>query len=222
METLLVLGTGTDVGKTYAACCIATQLRRSDPLAAVRALKPVESGVEASRQARDAAALAAAAGHPYVAPAHAFEEPLSPHLLARRSGLTLTPAALARWVKTESVGASWLIIETAGGAFSPLSPDACNADLHPALRAVGLKPTTVLIASNRLGVLHDVLATQRALEPLQAAAELIVLSTVTNAADPSALSNAEELKLLQPQPVIELSHGAQPPSLLAALRALRR
>ncbi len=218
MEAIVVLGTGTDVGKTWVSCALAAQLRDAVGAGAVRALKPVESGLDAATQASDAAALAAAAGHAYVHPAHCFAEPLSPHQLARELGASLDVTQLAVWAIAHSSGARWLVLETAGGAFSPLSERGCNADLVPALRGRGVDVYPILVANNRLGVLHDVAACQRALAPLQTEAALIVLNSPSATQDQSARFNATELRLLQLKPVLEFPYAADPPpNLLQAL-----
>jgi len=67
---VVILGTGTDVGKTYVTACLARGLRMRGGHS-VLALKPVESGVERGMTG-DAGIIAAAAAHPRCVFALAF------------------------------------------------------------------------------------------------------------------------------------------------------
>lgn len=183
---VVVLGTGTDVGKTYFTSQLASALASRT---SVLALKPVESGV-APGETGDAGAIALAAGHPPALSPWRFARGVSPHLAAREQGVTLSPPALAAWVAREEARshAAVTLIETAGGAFSPLALGATNADL-----ALALEPALwLLVAPDALGVLHDVTATLRA---LPRAPDALVLCSA-RAADASTGSNAAELTRL--------------------------
>jgi dethiobiotin synthetase len=183
---VVILGTGTDVGKTYVTACLARALSASHR---VLALKPIESGVELG-ELGDAGSIAAAARHaPRLSPWR-LRRPVSPHLAAREQGLTLALDDVSRWVADQERGTphDWCVVETAGGAFSPLAPGVTNADLAEALRPA----LWVLVAPDRLGVLHDVTATLRA---LPRAPDTVLLSG-SRPTDPSSGTNAEELTRL--------------------------
>ena len=79
---IVVVGTGTEVGKTHVACALLHALgaRKEEAIG----LKPVETGVDGSRG--DAWRLGSVAGMPAVTQRYAFGEPVSPHLAARRAG----------------------------------------------------------------------------------------------------------------------------------------
>ncbi|HYP88088.1 MAG TPA: dethiobiotin synthase [Polyangiaceae bacterium] len=190
---VVILGTGTDVGKTYVTCCLAQSLRA---YGSVQALKPVESGVDAATSG-DAGAIAAAAGHaPSLSPWR-LRRGVSPHLAAREQGLTLDLAEIVAWIADEErrSPAHLTLIETAGGAFSPLAPGVCNVDL-----AAALSPALwLLVAPDALGVLHDVTATLRA---LPRAPDAVVLSGA-RPSDASTGSNAAELSRLGIVEVLE-------------------
>ncbi|MGE0326455.1 MAG: ATP-dependent dethiobiotin synthetase BioD [Polyangiaceae bacterium] len=212
MEALVVLGTGTEIGKTY----VSRQL--ASAWTGCCALKPVETGV--TEQAQDAAALSSAAGHGYTPPLYAFERPVSPHLEARRTSCEIELSKLSAWVQTTAakLTRSRVLVESAGGAFSPLGPRTFNADLAETFRRA-FNCRVLLVAPDRLGVLHDVLATQRALAAHSQAADAIILSQ-PSAAERHDLGNATELRALQGAPVFEVAHGApSPPTLLAYLEA---
>lgn len=180
---IVVLGTGTGVGKSYVAVAVARALHGSGT---VRGLKPVESGCDPL--AADAAALAEASNvRTPPKPALALRAPVSPHLAARMEGQRIELATLVAWVDAFE-RTDFIVIESAGGAFSPLNDDQCNADL-----AERLAPDAVLlVAPDRLGVLHDVRACSLALERYALPPPTVVLSAPA-APDPSTGTNAREL-----------------------------
>jgi len=191
---VVVLGTGTDVGKTYVTSCLVRGLRAR---ASVVALKPVESGVEASATG-DAGTIALAAGHSPRLSIWRFPRPVSPHLGARERGLPLDVTEVAGWVAQQEAdaGAAVSVVELAGGAFSPLGHGVTNVDL-----ALALDPALwLLVAPDSLGVLHDVTATLRALPRRP---DALVLSGA-RPPDQSTGSNAQELVELAISPVLEL------------------
>jgi dethiobiotin synthetase len=182
---VVILGTGTDVGKTYVTAALARGLRRHG---SVLALKPIESGTVAGGTG-DAGTIAAAAGHSPRLSRWRFPRPVSPHLAAREAGQAIDLAEVATWVNAEaSASDAWVLVELAGGAFSPLGPGLTNVDL-----ALALGPAVwLLVAPDSLGVLHDVTATLRALpRPPDA-----VLLSGARPADQSTGSNAAELARL--------------------------
>lgn len=191
---IVILGTGTDVGKTYVTACIARGLSES---VSVLALKPIESGAPAGI-AGDAGTIAAAAGHaPRLSPWR-FPSPVSPHLAAREHGATLETASVAAWVAEQEAVAQPTIslVELAGGVFSPLGPGVTNEDL-----ALALEPALwLLVAPDALGVLHDVTATLRA---MRRAPDAVLLSGARKA-DQSTGSNARELSRLGIAQVLEV------------------
>lgn len=184
---LVVLGTGTDVGKTYVTALLAVGLARR---ARVLALKPIESGV-APGVAGDAGVLAEKAGHPAILSSWRFPRGVSPHLASRDQGITIDVAQVAAWVEARERehAPAITLIESAGGALSPLAAGVSNVEL-----ALAVQPAVwVLVASDSLGVLHDISATLRALPRRP---DAVVLSSA-RAPDASTGSNAVELRRLQ-------------------------
>lgn len=186
---VVVLGTGTNVGKTYVTARLAAALSNTSR---VLALKPVESGVT-DEDATDAATIAKGAGHPAVASPWRFAQPVSPHLAARESGAVLSVPEIANWIFTAErrYQPDFTLVETAGGVFSPLSPVATNADLASVLES----SLWLLVAPDSLGVLHDVTATLRALGAGYRRPDAVVLSSA-RAPDTSSGTNAAELAKL--------------------------
>jgi dethiobiotin synthetase len=170
-------------------------------------LKPIESGVDHSTavSTSDAAQLSKAGlARPEREGAfYAFPDAISPHLAARRAGVRIELNQISDWVAREEAGmahhalshmahaASWTLIETAGGVFSPLSESATNFEL-----ALALGPAVwILVAANALGVLHDVSATLHAMQARRRAPDHVLLSCAREA-DASTASNAHELAAL--------------------------
>lgn len=213
MLRIVVLGVGTQIGKTWVAAALA---RSAGPSASI-ALKPIETGCTPIAPP-DAIALAEAAGHPLVPPRYTFTAPVTPWLAAESAGETIDLKRVADWIQQHSsrrgiaLHATTCIVETAGGVFSPVTLDETNLDL-----AGLLDPALwLLVAPNRLGVLHDVRATVEAMRALHRAPDLIVLNdhaATTGASDASTTTNLSLLRRLHPDlPILGVSTAA-PPSL---------
>ena len=207
MPRVVILGCGTNVGKTRVGVALLRELKaRSCPCLG---LKPIESGIPSDREHRsgppagsDAAQLAAAGSvDPAVRhPLHALPAPVSPHLAARSVGIALQIGEVTGWVRqaeaaltthVSSPGASFTVIETAGGVFTPLSMSASNFDLARALEPA----IWVLVAADALGVLHDVSATLQAMTARGRPPDHLLLSSA-RAPDASTGTNALELATL--------------------------
>lgn len=148
----MVAGTGTEVGKTWWACRLASHLRAAN--VAVAARKPAQSFASGDDPAsRDAALLAAATGqHPdEVCPPHrSYAVAMAPPMAA--AALGHPPFAIAdlvdelRWPLGTAVG----LVETAGGVRSPLAADGDNVSLIDALAPA----LVLLVAHAGLGTIN--------------------------------------------------------------------
>lgn len=192
---VIVLGTGTDVGKTYVTACLARGLAEHR---SVLALKPIESGVDPHAPG-DAGTIAAAAGHAPLLSRWRFEAAVSPHLAARMAGTSIDLAHVAQWVADQErfETPEVTIVELAGGALSPLAADVTNVELALALGSA----VWLLVAPDSLGVLHDLTATLRCLpRPPDAVvlsrARPVDASTGTNALELQRLGIAEVLEVI--------------------------
>jgi dethiobiotin synthetase len=127
--TLVIVGTGTDVGKTVVAAVVLARYGAELPLAY---WKPVATG---ARDGRDAATVEALAGDrvEILPESYLFPEPLSPHLAARLAGARIDPARLlADFDRHRAAGGRALVIETAGGLLVPLLEGGAAAAAGPA------------------------------------------------------------------------------------------
>jgi dethiobiotin synthetase len=184
-----VVATGTEVGKTHVACALLASLRSAG--APCVGLKPIESGLSPAHVS-DAARLAEASASEVIEPLYGFVEAVSPHLAARREGRGIDVEACVRWARQRAAG--WTVVETAGGLLSPLSPTATNLTLVEALQP----DAVVVVAPDRLGVLHDVSAVMLALASIASRRRVIVVMSATADAEPDASmgTNAAEVVTL--------------------------
>ncbi len=147
MPGLFVTGTDTDVGKTAVAAAIARQLVAEGRRVGV--YKPVASGV--TTMASDAGRLWEAAGRPLtveqVCP-QAFAAPLSPPRAARAEGRGVDEALLRAGVEPWHAASDIVIVEGAGGLFSPAGDRSLNIDL-----ARDLALPLVIVDAARLGAI---------------------------------------------------------------------
>jgi dethiobiotin synthetase len=216
----VLLGTGTDVGKTWVAESLLRLLAsRRIPAAG---LKPIETGCEPSASGEprqgDAARLEAAsfdARHPRPHPRYAFVPPVTPSLAARRARTAIDAVALAAWVKSARRASSdapiCCVIESAGGAFSPVTDELSNRDLATHFGDA----EWILVAPDRLGVLHDLRATLLAMIAAGRSPDWIVLNAPERA-DASSGTNAQELQRMGIQiPILRVARNE--PSALVAL-----
>lgn len=151
-DIVLVTGTDTGVGKTVTTAAVAASLHARG--LRVRALKPVQTGVDPGSDS-DADLIARAAGHPPLVMA-SLAEPLSPHLALERAGLSLGRDEMLAWVGANR--GEITLVEGAGGWEVPLCRDFTVADMAAALGA-----RVLLVAQNRLGVLNHACLTARAI-----------------------------------------------------------
>jgi dethiobiotin synthetase len=200
---LFIAGTDTDVGKTYVTALIARELCASGRRVGV--YKPVASGcseVDDRLVSDDAVQLWEAAGRPgdleRVCPQR-FAAPLAPPQAARAEGREvdshLLRSGLDYWRERSEI----VLVEGAGGLLSPVTDEDYVADL-----AEEFGWPTIVVARNALGTINHTLsalvvaATFR--ESLQVAG--VVLNNCLATPDPSAATNADELRRRCMPPVL--------------------
>ncbi|MEO1617948.1 MAG: dethiobiotin synthase [Planctomycetota bacterium] len=196
MKIYFVAGTGTDVGKTYVTASLIRGWRRSGRR--VGAYKPVASGCrriadETLLQSEDADALYEALGgefnHQLICPQR-FVAAVAPDEAARREGRVVDEVQLNEGVDAWQPHCDTLLIEGAGGLFSPIADSMLNFDLLKALPTAEL----LLVAPNRLGVIHDVIATVRAAQAEERLVQRLYLSSADVNDDESSSSNAKQIE----------------------------
>ena len=166
---LFITGTDTDVGKTAVAVTILQQWvsQQID----CRAYKPVASGVQSSPS--DIDRLWCASGNAGtlddVFP-QAFQLPVAPEQAAAAEGSKVDDTLLRQGL-CPHMHADVVLIEGAGGLFSPLSHQTLNADL-----ARDFQIPVVIVDSSRLGAIGRTLTTVTAAESVGLTVSAVVLS----------------------------------------------
>ncbi|CAI1749370.1 dethiobiotin synthase [Serratia proteamaculans] len=204
-----VTGTDTEVGKTVAS----SALLQAANLAGYRTAgyKPVASGSEMTAEGlRNGDALALQANsavvlnyqqvNPYV-----FAEPTSPHIVSADEGRPIELAQLSAGLRHLEQRADWVLIEGAGGWFTPLSEQYTFADWVqqeqlPVILVVGIK----------LGCINHALLTVQAIQQ----AGLSLVGWIANDVSEPGRRHQEYLTTLRrmlPAPWLgEIPHLAEP------------
>lgn len=202
MRGIFVTGTDTDVGKTFVATLLAAQLTR-DGLKVIPK-KPVESGcknINGELIPSDASALKLAAAYDgdlsEVCP-YRFEAALSPVRAARMENKSVTTEDLIHTCKYN--GDDFVLVEGAGGFYSPLAEDGLNADLAEALQL-----PVLLVANDRLGCINQILLTAEAISHrgLKLAAVILNAKDQQNNLD---MNNTEDLSEHIDAPIFSFAH----------------
>jgi dethiobiotin synthetase len=219
MPGYFITATDTDVGKTWVTAALARTLVAAGQRVGV--YKPVASGCMLNPCGQtlsdDAQALWEAAGRPLtlhdVCPQR-FLAPLAPPLAAAEEGIAINEELLVQGLQSWREASDVVLVEGAGGLLSPLSANWNSLDLA---RAMNLP--LLIVAANRVGVMHQVLALLHAARAL--APDVAIAGIVLNhprprdeRRDPSQRSNLAELqKVLGKQgwevPLYELEHGEE-------------
>jgi dethiobiotin synthetase len=167
-RTLLITGTGTEIGKTFVTAELVRQLRAAGQGAL--AAKPVSSGCEADDRGRlwspDGRVLTEAAGfdaddweaHQRLC-LERFAEPMSPHMAAARAGRILSLTMLTGYCQgLEGEADGFVLAEGVGGVMTPLTDSATFLDW-----ATDLDWPVLLVAGTYLGTISHTLTALRCL-----------------------------------------------------------
>lgn len=196
-QSYFVVGTDTNVGKTY----VASALLRHFVSSGKRALgmKPVASGCELSEHGiwqgqlvnDDVVALYEAGNVPaaleLINP-YRFEPAIAPHIAAEKAGVEIDLDLIVRSYHTLAEMADVVVVEGAGGFFVPVNDQQTLADL-----AVKLKLPIILLVGMRLGCINHALLTVEAIK----SRGLTLAGWVANQVEPDMPMFAENLVSLQ-------------------------
>ncbi|HET6881782.1 MAG TPA: dethiobiotin synthase [Pirellulales bacterium] len=192
---LFITGTDTGVGKTYISAMIVRELAATG--ARVGVYKPVASGCRREGTmlvSDDALASWNAAGQPETLEAvcpQRFQAPLAPHLAARAEGRQVNAALLRSGLEYWRQRSDVIVVEGVGGLLSPVTDDEYVADL-----AHDFGFPLIVVAANRLGVIHQTLATLVVAATFRDGLDVagVVLNhNIAELADESIASNYDEL-----------------------------
>jgi len=206
-----ITGSDTDVGKTYVACEIVRQLCASG--VEVETRKPAESGCiessDGSLITHDAAALQQANGGreaiERICP-YRYLAAVAPHRAARLEHQTIALQALIDACSRDDP-AHCLIVEGAGGFYSPLAEDGLNADLASALQL-----PVIIVVNDRIGAVNQALMTLQAVISRKLHVAALVLNQVEPPID-SGMDNAADIKSYCNSPLFTCGHNVELESL---------
>ncbi|MGW4400773.1 dethiobiotin synthase [Amycolatopsis nivea] len=209
MTTLVMTGTGTDVGKTVATAAIAALALAQGQRVAV--LKPAQTGVLPG-EAGDLAEVVRLAGKDLtIRELRRYPDPLSPEAASRRSGLpTVGPGEIAAAASELDAAHDLTLIEGAGGLLVRFDPQGSTlADV-----AWSLGAPVVLVAQAGLGTLNTTaltaeVATRRGLNVVG-----VIIGSWPADPDLAALENLRDLPVAGGAPLL----GVLPAGLGAADR----
>lgn len=192
-----VIGTDTNVGKTYIASALLRHFAAKG--IKVAGMKPVASGCEPGTHGiwqgqlmnDDVVALHEAGNvtapldliNPY-----RFAPAIAPHIAAEKVGVKIDLEVITRAYQSLAAMAEMVIVEGAGGFFVPLNDEQTLADL-----AVKLNLPIILVVGMRLGCINHALLTIEAIK----VRGLELAGWVANRIDPDMSMFEENLASLQ-------------------------
>ncbi|QLR42362.1 ATP-dependent dethiobiotin synthetase BioD [Enterobacter sp. RHBSTW-00994] len=162
-ERYFVTGTDTEVGKTVASSALLQAARLAGHITA--GYKPVASGSEMTPEGlrnTDALALQRNSSVPLSYEAvnpYTFEEPTSPHIVSADEQRPINFAVLSAGLKSLENQADWVLVEGAGGWFTPLSETQTFADW---VRTEQLP--VILVVGVKLGCINHAMLTAQAVQ----------------------------------------------------------
>jgi len=209
-----ITGSDTDVGKTYIACQVVSQLHAAG--FEIETRKPVESGCQPGPGGQllthDAAALRRANGEREPIEritAYRYRAALAPHRAARLEGQTVLIEKLIDACARDHADHS-LIVEGAGGFYSPLAENGLNADLADALQL-----PVIIVVHDRIGAVNQALMTLQAVTSRHLRVAAIILNQVTPVVD-ADMDNAADLQPHCDLPLFRCEHGSMLPPVFEA------
>lgn len=142
-QNVFITGTDTDVGKTYFS---AIMLSYTNGVY----YKPVQTGVKDSQVIKSLTLLD---DKHFIEEAYSFDEPISPHIAAENNNITIEMDKLL----PPPIEAK-LIVEGAGGVFTPLAKGLFMIDLIEKLRF-----PVVVVSTDKIGCINHTVLTVNAL-----------------------------------------------------------
>ncbi|EFB2827959.1 dethiobiotin synthase [Escherichia sp. 93.0816] len=186
-----VIGTDTEVGKTVASCALLQAAKAAGYRTA--GYKPVASGSEMTAEGlRNSDALALqrnsslqldyATVNPYT-----FEEPTSPHIISAQEGRPIDPLVMSAGLRVLEHQAEWVLVEGAGGWFTPLSDSFMFADW-----VTQEQLPVILVVGVKLGCINHAMLTAQAVQQ----AGLTLAGWVANDVTPQGKRHSEYMATL--------------------------
>lgn len=198
MKGIFITGSGTDVGKTFVALRLIKILNEKYP---VKVRKPIESDCEKTSKGlipKDAALLAKACNTDEPLDnvcRFRFESCSSTEKASKDEGVEIALDDLVDACKS-NINSDYVVVEGAGGIYSPIAKNALNSDLAQRL---GLP--VVLVVNDELGAINQALLVAKAAEQQRLDIGMIVLNQVTK----NKLDNKQAIQSYTKIPVLEFN-----------------
>ncbi|MDD3267064.1 MAG: dethiobiotin synthase [Burkholderiales bacterium] len=185
-----VVGTDTNIGKTYACCQLVKHLNISGILS--NALKPIATGIVGSVNP-DVKEIMDVNSYPLeneVINPFCFKPAIAPHIAASIDGTKLTVNELITHLHSsfESLANSYVFIEGVGGVMVPLNESETYLDLLQKM-----SEPIILIVGIKLGCLNHALLTLNALKQRN----LNVIGWIANCLDANMPYKKENIEYLK-------------------------
>lgn len=210
-----ITGSDTDVGKTYITCELVRQLNQFHLPLEVR--KPAESGCELNESGKmmpaDGLKLQSANSHAETIDRitkFKFRAALAPHRAARLEGHHLLLNDLLDACTRDNCN-STLIVEGAGGFYSPLAEDGLNADLASLLQL-----PVIIVINDKIGAVNQALLTVQAVENRGLSIAAIILNEVSQIKTPE-MNNQDDLQMHCEYPIFCCNYRQSLPLIFDAI-----
>lgn len=168
MKGISVIGTDTGVGKTTICAGILKLLYGSRKIAY---WKPIQTGTIVGNDPKEVQELSGLPPDCFLESTYRFPEPLAPHLAAKKWGKTIDLDVMMEVFNKQLKAGTFLIIEGAGGVFTPYNDNALQIDF---MKRTGL--STLVIGQDRVGQVNQTLLTLDALKDAKIGVEGIILT----------------------------------------------
>ncbi|WP_047682989.1 MULTISPECIES: dethiobiotin synthase [Xenorhabdus] len=185
-------GTDTEVGKTVVSCALLQAANKKGYQTA--GYKPVASGSEITSEGvrnRDALALqynsSVSLSYQEVNPL-VFVEPTSPHIISAELNQPIEFTVISQGLEELAVKANWVLIEGAGGWYTPLSENTTFADW-----VVQEKLPVILTVGIKLGCINHAVLTAKVIQ----GSGLELVGWIANEIEPAGKRQAEYLATLK-------------------------
>jgi dethiobiotin synthetase len=173
-ERFFVTGTDTGIGKTVVSALLCAALD-------AYYWKPIQTGTREGSDRRAVARLAERPRAKLLVEAYRFLPPVSPHLAARKAGVTIE----LKEIRTPEIGVREnLIVEGAGGALVPINETALMTDL---MKHLGLP--VLLVARTALGTINHTLLSLAALRSARLHVRGVIMAGKPNAENRKAIEH---------------------------------
>lgn len=188
MNTLIVTGTDTGIGKTVVAAMLVLTLD-------AYYWKPIQSGLTDGTDTNTVATLTGISGARLLPEAYRLGEPLSPHRAAELDGVAIDTETL---VLPKIPRESRLIVEGAGGVLVPLTRSVLQIELFARWGA-----PVVVVARTALGTINHTLLTVEALRRREIPVRGIVFAGEENSDTQRTIGECSGVRILGRIPAMQ-------------------